>query len=204
MNSPRRTAPGSHPDSDAAFPFSPGGAARRPFLFFHLPPSPHGAVRAASLSPSRGLRSRGFRGGRGGRRSLRQSFQRSLRRGCPRAFRPSGPPVARPSCRSRRPAAVLPAFPAGQPFFAACPPFSAACPPFSPARSPRFPAYLPLGLQSRVQAFDPLSWRLHAPEAAGASSVSLMARRGRFPVGPDRPSPAARSSLFPPFFAPYI
>ena len=105
VNSGRRTGRLSHPASAAvvsvpvaAFPFSPGGAARRPFLVLHLPPSPHGAVRAASFSPGRGLRSRGFRGRqRGGRRSLRQSFQRSFRQGCPWAFRPSGPPVARPS-----------------------------------------------------------------------------------------------------------
>ena len=100
VNSGRRTGRLSHPVSAAvvsvpvaAFPFSPGGAARRPFLFLHLPPSPHGAVRAASFSPGRGLRSRGFRGGqRGGRRS----FQRSLRRESRGVFRPSGPPVARP------------------------------------------------------------------------------------------------------------
>ena len=103
MNSARRTAPGSHPDSDSAFPFSPGGAARRPFLFLHLPPSPHGAVRAASLSPSRGLRSRGFRGGfRGGLWCCPRSFQRSLRR----AGGPEGPPA-------RRLHALLPAPAAG-------------------------------------------------------------------------------------------
>ena len=96
VNSGRRTGRLSHPASAAvvsvpvaAFPFSPGGAARRPFLFLHLPPSPHGAVRAASFSPGRGLRSRGFRGGR-------RSFQRSLRRESRGVFRPSGPPVARP------------------------------------------------------------------------------------------------------------
>ena len=100
VNSGRRTGRLSHPASAAvvsvpvaAFPFSPGGAARRPFLFLHLPPSPHGAVRAASFSPGRGLRSRGFRGRR---RGGRRSFQRSLRRESRGVFRPSGPPVARP------------------------------------------------------------------------------------------------------------
>ena len=82
----------------------------------------------------------------------------------------------------------------------ACPPFPPACPPFSPARSPRFPAYLLFCPQSRLQAFYLIHGVLHAPEAAGLPSASLVARRGRFPVAPDRPSPAAR----PGFFAPYI
>ena len=200
MNSPRRTAPGSHPDSDAAFPFSPGGAARRPFLFFHLPPSPHGAVRAASLSPGRALRSRGFRGRRrGGRRSLRQSFQRSFRRGCPWAFRPSGPPVARPPAGPGGRWRFCRLFRRGNRFSRPVRHF-----PRPARRSPRpvhpvFPHISRLASRTAYRRLTP-SMALHAPEAAGASSVSLMARRGRFPVAPDRPSPAA----CPGFFAPYI
>ena len=183
MNSARRTAPGSHPDSDSAFLFSPGGAALRPFLFLHLPPSPHGLSGRLFL-PRAGGSVPGVSGAASGAASGggQRSFQRSLRRGCPRAFRPAGPPVARPSAGPGGAAAVLPAFPAGPPFFAACPPFSPACPPFSPARSPRFPAYLLFGLQNRVQAFYPFYGVFLARSGGGGGAQ-------RVPDGPQGPFP---------------
>ena len=196
MNSARRTAPGSHPDSDSAFPFSPGGAARRPFLFLHLPPSPHGAVRAASLSPSRGLRSRGFRGGfRGGLWCCPRSF----RRGCPWAFRPSGPPVARLSAGPGGRRRFCRLFRRSRRF-----PRPARRSPRPVRRSPRpvrpvFP-YIPCVASRAAYRCVIPSMAFDARKTAGVPSASLVARSGRFPVGPDCPSPAARL----PFFAPYI
>ena len=199
VNSGRRTGRLSHPASAAvvsvpvaAFPFSPGGAARRPFLFLHLPPSPHGAVRAASFSPGRGLRSRGFRGGR-------RSFQRSLRRESRGVFRPSGPPVARPPAGPGGRRRFCRLFRRGRRF-----PRPVRHFPRPARRSPRpvrpvFPHISCFAPRAAYRRFTP-SMALHAPEAAGLPSASLVARSGRFPVGPDRPSPAARL----PFFAPYI
>ena len=195
-----RTAPGSHPDSDSAFPFSPGGAARRPFSFFSLfllLPSARGVAGARPRRAS-GSRVRSFSSSGWAAPLLFGGLPAGIPGGL-QALRPAG---CTRFCRPRRPAAVLPVFPAGQPFFAAFPPFSAACPPFPPARSPRFPAYPLFCSQSRVQAFCPLRGVLHAPEAAGVPSVSVVARSGRFPVGSDRLSPAACPSLSPGFLPP--
>ena len=203
VNSGRRTGRLSHPASAAvvsvpvaAFPFSPGGAARRPFLFLHLPPSPHGAVRAASFSPGRGLRSRGFRGGpRGGRRS----FQRSLRR---ESRGSSGPPARRSHAPLPAPAAGggFAGFSGGAAVFRGLSAISPGLPAVLPGPCAPFSRISPVLPPEPPTGVLPLPWRLHAPEAAGMPSASLVARSGRFPVAPDRPSPAAR----PGFFAPYI
>ena len=147
VNSGRRTGRLSHPASAAvvsvpvaAFPFSPGGAAR---FCFYTCPRPRTGLSGPRLSPRAGGSVPGVSGAVGSPSSGPSGGNPSG---------PAGPPPAgcAPFCRSRRPAAVLPVFPAGQPFFAAFPPFSAACPPFPPARSPRFPAYPLFGPQSRV------------------------------------------------------
>ena len=147
VNSGRRTGRLSHPASAAvvsvpvaAFPFSPGGAAR---FCFYTCPRPRTGLSGPRLCPRAGGSVPGVSGAVGSPSSGPSGGNPSG---------PAGPPPAgcAPFCRSRRPAAVLPVFPAGQPFFAAFPPFSAACPPFPPARSPRFPAYPLFGPQSRV------------------------------------------------------
>ena len=179
MNSARRTGRLSHPASAAAFPFSPGGAARRPFLFFSLflllPPP--GAL-PVSGPAGRGLPGRFFLPGPGAPPGRFPGRSPALPAGLPAGLQALRPAGCTPPCRPRRAAAVLPAFPAGTPFFAACPQFSAARPPFSPARAPRFPAYPLFCPQSRVQAFCPF----HVV-------CTLRRRQGR-PARPWRPAGA--------------
>ena len=201
VNSGRRTGRLSHPASAAvvsvpvaAFPFSPGGAAR---FCFYTCPRPRTGLSGPRLSPRAGGSVPGVSGAvRGG-----QSFQRSLRRESQRACRPS----------ARRLRALLPVPAAGGGFAG----FSGGAAVFRglSAIFRRLPAVPPgpfapfsrispvLPPEPRIGVLPP-PWRLHAPEAAGASSVSLMARSGRFPVAPDRPSPAARPVLSQRFLPP--
>ena len=199
VNSGRRTGRLSHPASAAVVfrpcccisVFVPAAPPAARFFFFYTCPRPRTGLSGPRLSPRAGGSVPGvFRGGR-------RSFQRSLRRESRGVFRPSGPPVARPLCRPRRPAAVFAGFfRRGRRFPRPVPPFPPACPPFSPARASRFPAYLLFGPQSRLQAF----YLIHGvcPRSGGGRGAQRVPSgpQGRFPVGPDRPNPAARPGFF--------
>ena len=204
MNSARRTGRLSHPASAAAFPFSPGGA-RRPFLFFSLflflPPP--GAL-PVSGPAGRGLSEPGLSPRAGGSARAVSGAVSNAAGGAARG--PSGPPARRLHAPLPAPAGGggFAGFSGGDAVFRGLSAIFRGPPAVLPGPFAPFSGISPVLPPKPRTGFLPLPCLLHASEAAGASSASLAARRGRFPLGPGRSSPTACPAVFAPFFWPYI
>ena len=199
VNSGRRTGRLSHPASAAvvsvpvaASPFSPGGAAR---FCFYTCPRPRTGLSGPRLCPRAGGSVPGVSGAASGPSSGPSG-------GNPRGS--SGPPARRSHAPLPVPAAGggFAGFSGGAAVFRGLSAIFRRLPAVPPGPFAPFSRISPVWPpEPRTGVLPPL-WRLHAPEAAGASSASLVARRGRFPVAPDRLSPAARPSLSTGFLPP--
>ena len=203
VNSGRRTGRLSHPASAAvvsvpvaAFPFSPGGAAR---FCFYTCPRPRTGLSGPRLSPRAGGSVPGVSGAASGAASGPSSGPSG---GAARG--PSGPPARRSHALPPVPAAGggFAGFSGGAAVFRGLSAIFRGLPAVLPGPFAPFSRISPVLPPEPRTGVLPPPWRLHAPEAAGASSVSLMARSGRFPVAPDRPSPAARPVLSQRFLPP--
>ena len=209
VNSARRTGRLSHP---ALFPplfphfrFLPAAARRGPFLFFSLflllPPP--GAL-PVSGPAGRGLSEPVLSPRAGGSARAVSGAVSGAAGGAARG--PSGPPARRLHAPLPAPAGGggFAGFSGGDAVFRGLSAIFRGPPAVLPGPFAPFSGISPVLPPEPRTGVLPLPCRLHAPEAAGASSASLAARRGRFPVGPGRPSPAACPAVFAPFFWPYI